>query len=131
VGPLRLIVLTNPAEGREDEYNEWYDGKHLQDVLALKGFRAAQRFRFRPGQLGETAPFQYLAIYEVEGLTVAEAEAELLGAASDKERMPISKAMARERATWWFEGITDRVEAGAQRNAAFQPSSAARQELGA
>jgi len=122
VAPLRLIVLTNPAEGREDEYNEWYDGKHLQDVLALKGFRAAQRFRFRPGQLGETAPFQYLAIYEVEGLTVAEAEAELLDAASDQERMPISRAMARERATWWFEGITDRVEAGARRDAAFQPS---------
>ena len=122
MAPLRLIVLTDPVEGREDEYNEWYNEEHLHDVLALKGVRAAQRFRFRPGQLGETAPFQYLAIYEVEGLTVEEAEAELLDAASDRERMPISKAMARERATWWFEGITERVEAGAQRNAAFQPS---------
>jgi hypothetical protein len=122
VATLRLIVLTDPVKGREDEYNEWYDGQHLHDVLALKGFRAAQRFRFRPGQLGKTAPFQYLAIYEVEGLTVEEAEAELLEAASDHDRMPISKAMARERATWWFEGITDRVEAGAEANSAYQPS---------
>jgi hypothetical protein len=108
---LRLIVLTNPVEGQEDEYNDWYSGRHLNDVLAVEGFRAAQRFRFRPGQLGEGPGFQYLAIYEVEGMTAEEAEAALLKNAADRELMPISKAMARERATWWFEAIGPRVEA--------------------
>ena len=32
---LWLVVLTNPVEGREDEYNEWYSGRHLEDVLAV------------------------------------------------------------------------------------------------
>jgi hypothetical protein len=108
---LRFMVFTNPVEGREDEYNDWYSGQHLDDVLALRGFKAAQRFKFNPGQLGPEAPFTYLAIYEVEGLTVEEAEAALLDAASDRERMPISKAMSKERASWWFAPIADRVEA--------------------
>jgi hypothetical protein len=111
VTSLRLIVLTSPVDGRDEEYNDWYTGRHLDDVLAVKGFRAAQRFEFRPGRLSGDAPFRYLAIYEVEGVTLEEAEAALLETAADRELMPISKAMARERATWWFESITDRVEA--------------------
>lgn len=106
---LRLIVLTNPVEGHEDEYNDWYSDRHLEDVLAVEGFRAAQRFAFRPGKLAKEAPFSYLAIYEVEAPSVEEAEAALLATAADSARMPISESMARERATWWFEAITDRV----------------------
>jgi hypothetical protein len=113
VASLRLIVLTNPVEGRDDEYNEWYTGRHLDDVLAVEGFRAAQRFAFRPGTLSAAPVFRYLAIYEVDGSTVEEAEAALLASAADKALMPISAALARERATWWFEAITDRVEAPA------------------
>jgi hypothetical protein len=117
VASLRLIVLTNPVEGREDEYNDWYSDRHLDDVLAVKGFRAAQRFEFRPGKLSGDAPFRYLAIYEAEGTTVEAAEAALLATAADKDLMPISNAMARERATWWFEAVTDRVEASAGESA--------------
>ena len=29
-----LVVLTHPAEGKEDEYNRWYSEEHLDDVLA-------------------------------------------------------------------------------------------------
>jgi hypothetical protein len=114
---LRLIVLTNPVEDREDEYNEWYSGPHLRDVLAVKGFTSAQRFHFKPGQLGPEAPYRYLAIYEAEDMTVEEAEAALLEVAADPEQMPISRAMARERATWWFEAITERVEKTADESA--------------
>jgi hypothetical protein len=110
---LRLIVLTNPVDGREDEYNDWYTGRHLDDVLAVHGFRAAQRFVFRPGKLSTDPGFRYLAIYEVAAATVEEAEAALLATAAKRELMPISGALARQRATWWFEAITDRVEAPA------------------
>jgi hypothetical protein len=107
---MRLIVLTNAVEGQVEEFNDWYSGRHLDDVLAVKGFRAAQRFEFTPGKLGKDAPFRYLAIYEVEADTVEEAERALFAAASDENQMPISEAMARERATWWFTPVTDRVE---------------------
>ena len=72
---LWLVVLTNPVEGREDEYNEWYSDRHLEDVLAVEGFEAAQRFEFVPSGLSPDAPYRYLAVlHESEG-RVAEARA--------------------------------------------------------
>lgn len=109
---MRLIVLTNAVEDRDQEYNDWYTDQHLDDVLAVKGFRAAQRFEFTPGKLGKEAPYRYLAIYEVEADSVEEAERSLFAAASDENLMPISEAMDKQRATWWFTEVTDRVEAG-------------------
>ena len=33
-----FVVLSNPIEGREDEYAQWYQNVHLHDVVALDGF---------------------------------------------------------------------------------------------
>ena len=111
MGTLMLVVLTNPVEGREDEYNDWYTGRHLDDVLATEGFQAAQRFAWVPSKLSRNAPYRYLAIYEVDADSRERAEAALLRAANT-EAMPISDAMDKRTATWWFSSITDRVEAG-------------------
>jgi hypothetical protein len=110
VAKLWLVVLTDPVEGREDEYNEWYTGRHLEDVLAVEGFQAAQRFEFVPSKLSRNAPHRYLAVYEVDEDSREAAEKALLETAGGPG-MPISEAMAKERATWWFTSITDRVEA--------------------
>jgi hypothetical protein len=110
VGKLWLVVLTDPVEGREDEYNEWYTGKHLDDVLAVEGFQAAQRFEFIPSKLSRNAPHRYLAVYEVDEDKREAAEKALLETANGPG-MPISDAMAKPTATWWFASITDRVEA--------------------
>jgi len=61
----KLIVLTQPVEGREDEYNDWYQNVHLHDVAALDGVKRAQRYRLNDNVAGEE-PFPYLAIYEIE-----------------------------------------------------------------
>ena len=62
-----LIALTNPLEGRDAEFNDWYTNEHLADVLKLPGVTGAQRYRMsdvqhRPG------PFEwkYMAVYEIE-----------------------------------------------------------------
>jgi hypothetical protein len=61
----RLIVLTTPGKGREDEYNEWYQNTHLPEVVAQKGFKSAQRFRVNKAMSpGHSWP--YLAVYEIE-----------------------------------------------------------------
>lgn len=106
-----LVVLTNPVEGREDEYNDWYTKQHLDDVLAVEGIRAAQRFEWVPSKLSRNAPYRYLAIYEVDEDRREAAEAALLKVA-ETEAMPISDAMDTRLATWWFTSITDRLEAG-------------------
>jgi hypothetical protein len=32
-----VVVLTEPTEGREAEYNDYYENRHLDDVLATTG----------------------------------------------------------------------------------------------
>jgi hypothetical protein len=107
-----LVVLTNPVEGREDEYNHWYSHEHLDDVLAAAGFDAARRYRFIPTKLSRKPAAPYLAIYEVDADRRDEAEALLLKTANT-DAMPISDALAQPAITWWFESITDRVQAPA------------------
>ena len=69
----KYLVITRPVAGREAEFNRWYDGQHLPDVLKVPGFVAAQRFKVS----GDTTlPGSYVAIYEMEtddpGATLAE-----------------------------------------------------------
>ncbi|SDZ49114.1 DUF4286 family protein [Herbiconiux ginsengi] len=59
------VVHSNPVEGREDEYNDWYTNQHLKDVIAVPGFVSAQRYI--ASDVNEDAPFRYMALYELEG----------------------------------------------------------------
>lgn len=62
-----MMVYTNPVEGREADYNEWYNNVHLGEVLQLPGFVAAQRFAVEPDPSAADGPaHKYLAIYELE-----------------------------------------------------------------
>lgn len=61
-----FIALSNPVQGREDEYNEWYDAKHVPECLAVPGFKSGQRFELSASIGGEPAQ-RYLALYELEG----------------------------------------------------------------
>lgn len=61
-----MVVLTNPVPGREEEYNDWYDNRHIPDVLAVPGFVGAQRFKLVVNPGGGEAQWQYYAIYQME-----------------------------------------------------------------
>lgn len=62
-----LLVLSNPVEGREDEYNAWYDETHVPEVLQLPGVTAAQRFRLSDtGGNSAGSEHSYLAVYELD-----------------------------------------------------------------
>ena len=60
-----LLVFTDPVEGREDEYNTWYNDVHLGEVLQTDGFVRAQRFKVADMMPGVTE-HEYVAIYELE-----------------------------------------------------------------
>jgi hypothetical protein len=70
---FRLLVFTDPVEGREEEYNDWYDNQHVPDALTFPGFKSAQRFRTGPGYLGKEPPCRYATIYEIEADTIEDA----------------------------------------------------------
>ncbi|PXW24482.1 UNVERIFIED_CONTAM: hypothetical protein DES50_12610 [Williamsia faeni] len=66
------IVYSNPLEGRDDEFNEWYDNVHIPELLAIPGMLSAQRYTLRDTEIyrapGGSVPDQrYAIIYEMEG----------------------------------------------------------------
>jgi hypothetical protein len=90
----KFVVLTNPAEGRDDEFNAWYDGRHLEDVLKVPGFVGAQRLEVAPFSRGAPPKFKYMTIYDIESDDV-EKTFEAFFSSVGTERMPISDGMAR------------------------------------
>jgi hypothetical protein len=71
-----LLVFTNPVEGRDHAFNEWYDTRHIGDILNVPGIVAAQRYELAPMALpqGDDVPAElpppahrYLTIYKISG----------------------------------------------------------------
>jgi hypothetical protein len=101
-----FLVQTEPVAGREDEYHEWYTNQHLDDLLAVPGFVAAQRFTISPQQRPGTTPpkFAHLAIYDIEG----DPQAALASLAEARAGgMLISDALGPESAAHVYTSITE------------------------
>jgi hypothetical protein len=62
----RMIVFSNHAAGREQEFNRWYDDVHVPEVLQVGPIVACQRFKVADAQMMPQT-HAYLAIYEFEG----------------------------------------------------------------
>lgn len=77
-----LLVFTDPVEGKEEEYNSWYNDIHLGEVLETDGFVRAQRFEVADLMPGVT-DHSYVAIYELETEDPKAAMAALTGAAGN------------------------------------------------
>lgn len=111
MAPYTFVVLTNAVEGQEDEYNDWYNNRHLRDVLACDGFVAAQRFRLTDTGPGQEFSHRYLAFYEVDTDDLDKANQALTEAANNGA-MFISPALNMDDAVAkYFTPITDRVTA--------------------
>lgn len=85
-----FLVLSNPVEGREDEYNDWYDNQHLPDLVRLDGFVGAQRFLLADGD----SPYKYMAIYDVDAQS-PEAAMETMNKVRGTPDMPMSDSLDR------------------------------------
>jgi len=105
-----LVVFTNAAPGKHDEFNTWYDEVHLRDVVGLEGFVAAQRFRLAERQIMEDRTFEYLAIYEIECKDINKA---LDALSAGSQNMVISDSLAEGSKAIAFSAIGERYEPGA------------------
>jgi hypothetical protein len=61
----KLLVFSNPTEGKEDEFNKWYDEIHLGEVLEVPGIVRAQRFSVADVLPGVT-DHKYVAVYDLD-----------------------------------------------------------------
>ena len=74
-GPVTALILaevlcTDPE--REAEWDSWYDGQHLPDMMASGAFAAGSRWYRTPTRPGGT---NHLTIYEIAGIDLEEAVA--------------------------------------------------------
>lgn len=86
------FVFTRPKAGQDEEFNKWYSGRHIHDLVAIPGIAAAQRFRLLDlATAGETP--DYLAIYEFSDVDRA-----IAGIAERRgtDRMPSTEAIDRD-----------------------------------
>ncbi|HEY6493330.1 MAG TPA: hypothetical protein VIZ43_08665 [Trebonia sp.] len=117
-----LLVFTRPVEGREDEFNAWYDERHLGDVTGLPGIVAGQRFVFAeasPNSVSSAPEFGYLAVYEVPDGELDRAKAALAATSAERRaagqdgtarvRVPGSPAIAPGHVSYWFTAVGERV----------------------
>lgn len=68
-----LLVFSNPTQGREHDYNKWYDNQHLPDLLRIPGVVSARRLVASDTQFAkdDKLPGKYLALYEIEAEDLA------------------------------------------------------------
>ena len=72
-----MLVRTHPQDpAREDEFNEWYNGNHVPDVLNAPNFEAALRYKEAATHIGSVPP--YLALYYIAMDDVEQANRELM-----------------------------------------------------
>lgn len=59
-----LMVLANPVEGQEAEFDDWYTNVHVPELLCLSSFVGARRYRLNPA-IPTSSRYRYLTVYEV------------------------------------------------------------------
>jgi hypothetical protein len=108
-----FVVLTNPVEGKEAEFNRWYNGQHVPDVLNVPGFVSAQRFRLADTQFRGKADtgHRYLALYEIETDDLAGVLEELRARGGTAEIVPTDTLDTKSVATYVFTPIAEKVMA--------------------
>lgn len=95
-----MLVTSSAKDGRDDEYNQWYDNQHIHDVCATKGIGAGQRWDAMPEVSPNAPPTAYLATYEIVADNPQDALAEMMRRAEAGE-MPMTDAIDLESAQIW------------------------------
>ena len=60
----KLLIMSNPVPGREDEFEDWYDIHSREMVRTAKHVVGVQRFRRVETQAGDRPPYRHLVIAE-------------------------------------------------------------------
>jgi hypothetical protein len=67
------LVFADPATGKDEEFNSWYDAHHAPEVLKVTGFTSGQRLVLADVQLApqQGARPQYLTMFELQTKNLA------------------------------------------------------------
>lgn len=101
VSKYLMVVTSGAKDGRDAEYNEWYDSTHIHDVCAVPGITSGQRWDAMPEASINPPPAPYLAIYEIDADDPTSATGELMRRAQAGE-ISHSDAIDLDTAKIWI-----------------------------
>jgi hypothetical protein len=100
LGKFLMVVTSGAKEGRDDEYNAWYDGTHIHDICAIPGVKSGRRYDAIP-TTPHPQPAPYLAIYEIEADDPAQVLGEMMRR-SEAGEMTMTDSLNLEQAQIWM-----------------------------
>lgn len=110
MGRYVLVVPSSAQEGRDNDYNEWYNNQHIHDICAIPGVKSGRRF-VPSAASPMPPPANYLAIYEIETDDIGAVMGEMYRRSQAGE-MPMTDALDLESAKMWvFEQTLENVPA--------------------
>ena len=93
----KMVVLAKAAEGRVDELADWYDRRHIPDLLAVPGFVSAERHAVLPVKVPDSMQqWDFMLIYEIAGDNPF-AVLQTMGGMMGTDQMPVSDALESAR----------------------------------
>jgi hypothetical protein len=103
------VMMNSPEEGKDEEFNRWYTGQHVPDVMRVPGFETAQRFKLS-GVQHKQPPFsqRYVAFYEIDTDNLADVDAEIVRRVGTSE-MPMSNTISPPVVRFFLDEVTDRI----------------------
>lgn len=100
-----LVVFTNAVEGKQEEFNDWYDRIHIPDLLKIPEIKTAERFRLSGPQKMEGAlPWQYMALYRIETDDLSRVIS-IIKERAGTALMPLTDSLQPDRIGWYFDTI--------------------------
>lgn len=100
MGKFLMVVTSAAKEGRDDEYNAWYDSTHLADICSIPGVVSGRRYDAIPAT-PNPQPAPYLAIYEIETDDPASVLGEMMRR-SESGQFTLSDALDAASAQIWM-----------------------------
>ena len=102
-----VLVLSDPTEGQEDEYNRWYEDLHMKEMLSTTNWKSAQRFVLKD-ELWNKSAHNYLAVYEVEADDPKDVLRQLNATRAERQQSP--SIDIDNTAVWVFSEIGPKHE---------------------
>lgn len=91
---FKMVVFSQPVEGRDAEYVDWYENTHLREVCQLEGVLSARRYSLARN-MSEREAHPYMTIYDIESDDIDSVLAELQASGADG-RMIMSDSLDLE-----------------------------------
>lgn len=88
-----FIVACDAIAGEDDEFNRWYDDRHIPDLMRMVAVVGVDRYELADAQLrGRSAMPRYIAVYHLDTEDLASFFTQLVQL-SGTDAMPLSDSL--------------------------------------